>query len=398
MRGVRGRAAVTSGGATVDRRSGAQPPSPADVELLWAAASPSPLVDDVGRAAEGADLPLVLETAAAHRVAPLVLRALAAAGVDIEHGSTPATRQGGLWRAHAELALPIAAKASLLPLAEAGFEPLVLKGLALVDRYPGPGLRPMDDIDLLLPSSDIAAAGELLGRAGWVRVRHHGTRDPGYDVVFQHPSAPNVPLELHYEFTEHREAAPGLDGRTLWSARVPTTALGLPAWTLPPEVELAALISHAAKGFHLFSRLLWIVDLAVIDRTSAVDWDQVERHLSRARRRAAGAIALRLAQRVGARVPERLLRLPPALERSAGLRTILDPEAPFASARRPRWMAYLMVDGLLGKLRFVAGDVYRPPPGGRSRLRITTDVLRLIARALSRSIERGQITPPSSAR
>jgi hypothetical protein len=397
MRVERGRT-VTSGEA-VDTKAGDQPsPSPDDVALLWAAASPAPVAQDVRHAADGADLSLVLETAAAHRVAPLVLRALDAAGVWVAPGSTPAAAQGSLWRARAELALPAAARAALLPLTEAGFEPLVLKGLALVDRYPASGLRPMDDIDLLVPAPDVEAAGEVLRKAGWLRVRHHPARDSGYHQVFQHPSIPSVPLELHYEFTKHREIAPGLDGRALWSARVASTVIGIPAWVLPPEIELAALISHAAKGYHLFSRLLWIADLVVLEATSTLDWDEVERRLSRARRRAAGAIALRLAERLGAHVPHRMLKLPLAFERSRRLRAILDPEAPFGFALRPRWMAWMMVDGVPGKLRFVAEDL-RHPTEGHSRGRISIDLASLAVRGIRRlAFEREPMSRPTSQR
>lgn len=379
--------AVRRGEELVGRVGAHRTPSPADIALLWAAASPAPVAADVLRATEGgADISFVLETAASHRIAPLVLRSLELAGVRVENRPTTAAERG-VWRAHGELALPLAARTALAPLTEAGLEPLVMKGLALVDRYPGSGLRPMDDIDVLLPRADMAAAADALQRAGWVRGRHHRTRDPGYDLAFRHPVIPSVPLELHYESTEQREIAPGLDGRTLWTSRVPATILGSPAWVLPPEIELAALIAHAAKGFHLFSRLLWIADLVVVERSSTLDWDDVERRLARARRRTAGAIALRLAQRLGADVPEHLRHLPPAFERSSTLRAILDLDAPFVRMRRPRWMAYLMVDGILGRLRFVAGDL-RQPPEEHSRVRIATDVARLSARGLRLAVGR----------
>src|SRR5207249_2879053 len=109
--------------------------------------------------------------------------------------------------------------------------------LGLVDRYPAPGLRPMDDIDLLLPKALARQAVPVLERNGWARVRHPH-RNPGYDFVFRHPAAPGVPLELHYQIARWGERPRGLDASDLWNARVAREVFGHPAWSLPPELEV----------------------------------------------------------------------------------------------------------------------------------------------------------------
>jgi hypothetical protein len=255
-----------------------------------------------------------------------------------------------------------------------------MKGLGLVERYPALGLRPMDDIDLLLPRNARRPAASVLERAGWRRVQHLGVNDPGYDLAFTHPSAPGVPLELHYDFAEWRERPAALAGDALWAARVPTTVFGQPAWMLPPELEIIALITHAAKWYHLFNRLLWIVDLEVVAATSAVDWDEVARIAGAARRRVATAVALRLVRRLGADVPDALVRLPRVISASRAIEDVLDPASPFLQAARPRWNVYLFVDGAREKLRFALGDLVQPPTG-LSRRRVASELAGIVARA-----------------
>jgi len=53
-------------------------------------------------------------------------------------------------------------------LAERGVVPICLKGLALANGYfDNPGLRPMDDLDLLIAPDEVSDALEALGSAGW---------------------------------------------------------------------------------------------------------------------------------------------------------------------------------------------------------------------------------------
>ncbi|HYZ93324.1 MAG TPA: nucleotidyltransferase family protein [Actinomycetota bacterium] len=353
-------------------------PSDAEVELLWAGASTAPDVRRVAAAARDARLEYVLDVADRQRVGPLLLRSLGSAGVDVETLRSDAIGRAQLWGAHAKLALPAAATAALQPLNEAGLRPLVLKGLALVDRYPAPGLRPMDDIDLLLPREVIRPAAKVLLGAGWRQISHQQP-DPGYDVALRHPSAPGVPLELHYELARWQERTNDIDARRVWAARTPLEVFGRPAWGLPPELELVTLIAHAAKRFHLFRRLLWSVDFAVVAATPGFDWDAVARIAADARCRVATAIGLRLARRVGATVPDDLLELPPFIVRSGALAALLDPTRPFSVHGSQRWLGYVLADDVVGKIRLAGGDLLRPPRGEPRR-----QVAASIARALQR--------------
>jgi hypothetical protein len=60
-------------------------------------------------------------------------------------------------------------RAILATLGDAGVEGVVLKGIALASAYyPNPGLRPMDDLDVLVAPDDVPAALAALAGAGWV--------------------------------------------------------------------------------------------------------------------------------------------------------------------------------------------------------------------------------------
>src|SRR4051812_16491400 len=166
-------------------------------DLLWAASRPSPDVADVaGLLDAGADAEQMGWAAVQGRTAPLVRRALAAAGrlealggarqaVDLEYDTR---------RAQAALLIPTAVATAVGPLTAEGLEPVIFKGPAVAVRYPAPGLRAMDDIDVLLPPAQHDRGVELLLQAGW---RVHAREGQHHDTVLTHPAVPDLPLELH---------------------------------------------------------------------------------------------------------------------------------------------------------------------------------------------------------
>ncbi|HEY3843594.1 MAG TPA: nucleotidyltransferase family protein [Acidimicrobiales bacterium] len=102
-----------------------------------------------------------------------------------------------LLRFEATVFLPWALDAAARPLVEAGLEPVIFKGPALSMRYPEPGLRPMGDIDSILPVADHdKAVGTLVG-LGWKVVR--ASDHLHYDAVLAHGEIPGLGLELHHD-------------------------------------------------------------------------------------------------------------------------------------------------------------------------------------------------------
>src|SRR5205085_7437309 len=132
----------------------------------------------------GADLNEAADIALVQRVSPLLWRALDSAGVAPNDDRWGDVLQNDFGRCHAQsrLMLPRIGPLALAPLAEAGCPAPVMKGGALAGRYPDPGLRPMDDIDLILPVEQIAPAVDALRGAGWTSL---GERRP-HEIELTH--------------------------------------------------------------------------------------------------------------------------------------------------------------------------------------------------------------------
>jgi len=338
----------------------------ATANLLWAAAAPWPDLAVVTEAFDRGFDPVALARGAhLGRVAGLVLANLDAAGRP-GRGEPWAQRlvaEAGLRRSQEAVLLGRVLEAGVGPLVDAGLEPLVLKGPALLDRYPGPGLRGMDDVDVLVDAADRARAVRALRAAGWREVHHD--RATGYDVPFVRDDLPGLPIELHVGLDRWWERNSAIRAPFLRASRRPFEVCGVPAFRLPPEEELVYVASHAAKPWHIFSRLIWVADLAVIAR-GAVDWDRIGHLADRLRCRVPVAVGLTLAARLGAPVPAGAVTLPSALVRSGALDDLLDPTWALDPdpTRRSR-IASALMDRRINQLRLALGQIGIPASRGR---------------------------------
>lgn len=174
-----------------------------------------------------------------------------------------------------------------------GIDVLALKGLPLVLRHhPDLGLRPMSDVDLLVPSADAPRALDLLEGGGFV---DRGGVDRAtlfrlyHGSGLTHPDGPEIDIDLHWNlgspFLRRGDALPGPDGppgarsmAAFWVAAEPLD-LGdeVTVSMLAPADLLLHLVVHgvwAGSG----STVRWIADLhavltsAAAGRTGPVDW------------------------------------------------------------------------------------------------------------------------------
>src|SRR5207244_5943433 len=118
-----------------------------------------------------------------------------------------------------------------------------------------------------------------------------------FEVDVTHKSLPGLHIDLHRGLDSWRTRANRLTSDALWSARRPTTLYGAPAFVLPPEIELISLAAHAAKPYHVFDRLIWIVDLSIATQAD-LDWDLVASLAHDTHCRTALAVGLTLAARM----------------------------------------------------------------------------------------------------
>ncbi|WP_426570979.1 nucleotidyltransferase family protein [Aquihabitans sp. McL0605] len=172
------------------------------------------------------------------------------------------------------------------PLQQGRVAVMLLKGLPLaLHAYPDLGRRPMSDVDVLVPSPDIARAVDLLVRDGWVcgeanplprswRARH--------SVPLVHPEGGHI--DLHHVpgvpfmgRTEGRASVP-----EIWAGQRPSELVGRAIALPAPEDLLLNVIVHGVTSIPGWSSR-WVADAVVLLRTQSVDWDRLVEHARRHR-------------------------------------------------------------------------------------------------------------------
>jgi hypothetical protein len=299
---------------------------------------------------QGADLEVASKASLDHRIAPLLWRTLTAAGTVDTLGEARAALSDvyEVYRMEALLLLPRAVSLAVGPLTRAGLEPVVLKGPALASRYPEAGLRPMEDIDLLLPAEQHHDALRALSDAGWVVARP--ARRDVYDTVLTHKDIPSLALELHYALESGSQRVTALDATALWKLRQPIDCMGTPAFGLPLPEEVVYLSAHAGKPHHGFFRMIWIADFAMVvgladERGDEIDWSRIQAVAADASCATVVAAALALARRAGVDAPQELFTLPTKGWRGAAIRQLTDVSWPLAHLELPGYhLNYALAD------------------------------------------------------
>jgi hypothetical protein len=255
------------------------------------------------------------------------------------------------------LLIPRAVALAVRPLTEAGLEPVVFKGPAVAARYPRPGLRPMEDIDLLLPRADHQRAVAALTGAGWQVVR--AAAGEQYDTVLTHAEVPSLFLELHFGLETASQRVTALDPVALWAHRMPADVAGTPAFVLPQNEELVVLAAHAGKPHHGFVRLVWTADIAMIVANAAgagtpVDWERVRTVAGSTHCVTVVGAALALASRAGVEAPADLFPLPTRGWRGDAVRQLLSVTWPLTHLELPGYqLNYALTDDRLQRVKIL---------------------------------------------
>ena len=333
--------------------------------LLWEACRRDPDPAGVRRAlAAGADLAWAVRAASEQRIGALLWRALGAAGSLDALGPDRATLgdMADAFRMEAVLLLPRAVALAVRPLTDVGLEPVVFKGPAVAARYPEPGLRPMDDIDLLLPRADHQHALEALGRAGWQRDTPRSRRPLRHRAEAMArflPSCSRSTTGWRNRQNGRRRSIP----TALWGRRQPLECAGTSAFGLPPAEEIVVLAAHAGKPHHRFVRLVWMADLAMIvghaeRHDIAIDWDRVLDVARAARCVPVVGAALAMARRAGLDAPVGLFPLPTRGHRGDAVRRLLSVTWPLSQADLSDYeFNYALTEGRARR----AGMLFAPP-------------------------------------
>jgi hypothetical protein len=171
---------------------------------------------------------------------------------------------------------------ALSALASAGVPVIVLKGMALADLvFPDPGLRPMIDVDLLVPAADWERARAVLLDIGlrvperWrVRPATGPASKDERDKPFERPGTA-VLFELHDRLEWMREPFV-YDLDAAWRSSVVARLKGdLEARVLGPEDMLLHIGMHLSS-YHVFEHgLRDLLDVTLLVERHAYDWPRL---------------------------------------------------------------------------------------------------------------------------
>lgn len=164
---------------------------------------------------------------------------------------------------------------------DAGIPHLALKGAYLAfHAYPHPALRPMRDLDILVPKEAVLRAYQVLLDAGFVRPKQHlGDLDATMQVFNHlpplHSASGHVHIELHARFSNPDEEGGGADladDDGLWQRAISLPTAGGTLSYLAPTDLLLHLIEHAVYSHRFDNGPLVLSDLAYLLAGQAIDW------------------------------------------------------------------------------------------------------------------------------
>ena len=154
---------------------------------------------------------------------------------------------------------------------DAGVRTLVLKGAALsAVHYRDAGARPMEDVDVLVPTDRAHDAIDVLAAAGWTseRPRAHARVAVHHAESFE--SAENGAVDLHW----HTLFEPS-DDDAFWAVAVPATIGGAQTLALAPADQLLHVCVHG-RPRNVVPTFRWVADAVTIVRSSGpIDWDRM---------------------------------------------------------------------------------------------------------------------------
>ena len=219
----------------------------------------------------------------------------------------------------------------------AGISPLVLKGAPLAElAYGDAGIRPMFDVDLLVPPRRAREAMDVLRSAGWTssypdpagRIRVH------HSVDLKRP--PGGELDLHWQ-----SLWLAADDEPLWEAAVPLRLGSAEARAVGATDNLLIVCAHGLPWAEV-PAIRWAADAVTLIRTGDIDWDRFRAEARRRRLAIWAATALRFLRddlgiaEVPAAVVTELAAAPVTRAERAALASAMRPDSPLRTYRLAR--------------------------------------------------------------
>ena len=165
---------------------------------------------------------------------------------------------------------------------QAGIPSLALKGAYLAfHAYPQAGLRPMRDLDILVPSDQALQAYRVLIDGGLSRTKNHDGSPEAAMLVAKHlpplrSASGLVSVELHCRLLDPAQKGLGLtdlcESPGFWDRCIKVETAGQFLHYLSPTDLLMHLIVHAVYEHKLDNGPLLLSDLAFLIESQAIDW------------------------------------------------------------------------------------------------------------------------------
>ena len=153
---------------------------------------------------------------------------------------------------------------------------IVLKGVFLAETvYRNPGLRPLNDIDLLIKTADLERAIELLKTLGYIPERPFWAK-VDFDYHFHAPimSKGETHIELHWNLTQTPKI-PNEYIENMWTRAEGFIFQKTPTQSLNICDLILHIIIHCAYGHYYFFQFLSLVDLyeVLTGFWNEIDWN-----------------------------------------------------------------------------------------------------------------------------
>lgn len=244
-------------------------------------------LEQVARSAAGiVDWDHLIQRAEKHAVAPLMFHHLKQAGASIPKQATDKLRALTIRHRHANRVRSQVLAEIVDAFTRAGIECVVLKGAALAHLiYPSPALRPMRDLDLLVPQDAALRAQQMLAEIGFDAPVVHGTK-----TMRLHHHMPNATLYregLNVSVELHRDAVSGD-----YPDKIQLGKLASPPQEVVVGSQQFKALSHTDMLRHLClhafepaaeTRLISSADIIGYANhfIDDIDWEHAERHAPR---------------------------------------------------------------------------------------------------------------------
>ena len=171
-------------------------------------------------------------------------------------------------------------------LQDAGIQVMLLKGTALtLLNYKNYGVRPMKDIDVLVPTSQVSSTIDLLKKADW-RTKSQLTKD---DLRYRHSFSffdnSGMVLDLHWHVLY--DSCKSDSDMEFWDGAVPVRFCDVSLCSSNPTDTLLHVIVHGISEHEMLNpepSIRWIADaMSILNTTNAeIDWvrlvNQAKKH------------------------------------------------------------------------------------------------------------------------